>query len=135
MNGNHQGLQHYRTLDLQSRIEEASPHELINMLLQGARSNILSATNHLHHGRIKEKGEHISKAISIMDGLRSSLNHENGGEIAKNLDNLYDYIQQILLKANLDNNESLFVEAHTLLNEIHVAWQEIKPNASVTVSE
>jgi len=131
MSGYHQGLQQYRTLDLQTRIEDASPHELINMLLQGARSHINSASHHLQHHRIKEKGEHIGKTISIMSGLRGSLDHENGGQIAENLDKLYEYIEQILLKANLDNNNDLLTEANTLLSEIHQAWQEIKP-ASVS---
>ncbi|HAU0994379.1 TPA: flagellar export chaperone FliS, partial [Legionella pneumophila] len=95
----------YKAIELQTRIETASPHELIDLLLQGARSHIATAQGNIQRNQIKEKGEHIGKAISIIEGLKMSLNHDKGGEIAENLLQLYDYVQQILLKANLKNDE------------------------------
>jgi len=119
-------LSQYKTLELQSSVENASPHELINLLLQGARSHINAAKMHIEAQRIKEKGENISKAISILDGLINCLNHETGGDIAENLRALYQYTQQILLRANLDNNTELLDEANILLTEVHEAWRSIK---------
>lgn len=124
-----QALEHYKSIELQTRIETASPHELIHLLLQGARSHIATAQGHIQRKQISEKGEHIGKTISIIEGLRVSLDHENGGEIATNLDRLYEYIQNILLKANLDNDIELLAQANSLLAEIHQAWQDIKENA------
>ncbi|KTD17100.1 flagellar export chaperone FliS [Legionella jordanis] len=121
-----QALEQYKSIELQTRIDTASPHELIDLLLQGARSHIATAQGNIQRNQISEKGEHISKTISILDGLRSSLDHENGGDIAANLDLLYEYIQRILLKANLDNSVELLVQANNLLAEIHQAWQDIK---------
>ncbi|KTD09523.1 flagellar export chaperone FliS [Legionella jamestowniensis] len=121
-----QALEQYKSIELQTRIDTASPHELIHLLLQGARSHIATAQGNIQRNQISEKGEHISKSISIIEGLRSSLDHENGGEIAANLDRLYEYIQRILLKANLDNDVNLLTQANTLLAEIHQAWQDIR---------
>ncbi|WED44151.1 flagellar export chaperone FliS [Legionella cardiaca] len=121
-----QALEQYKSIELQTRIETASPHELIHLLLQGARSHIATAQGNIQRNQISEKGEHIGKTISIIEGLRISLDHENGGEIAANLDRLYEYIQRILLKANLDNDIDLLTQANTLLAEIHQAWQDIK---------
>ncbi|AMP90013.2 flagellar export chaperone FliS [Legionella pneumophila] len=118
----------YKTIELQTRIETASPHELIDLLLQGARSHIATAQGNIQRNQIKEKGEHIGKAISIIEGLKMSLNHDKGGEIAENLLQLYDYIQQILLKANLKNDEDLLAQSNMLLAEVHQAWQSINSN-------
>ncbi|MCW8450927.1 flagellar export chaperone FliS [Legionella quinlivanii] len=120
-----QAINQYKSIDLQTRIESANPHELINLLLQGARSHIATAQGHIQRQQISEKGEHISRAISILDGLRTSLDHEQGGDIAVNLDQLYDYIQQILLKANLHSDSDLLAEANSLLATIHQAWLEM----------
>lgn len=119
----------YKAIELQTRIETASPHELIDLLLQGARSHIATAQGNIQRNQIKEKGEHISKAISIIEGLKMSLNHGKGGEIAENLLQLYDYVQQILLKANLKNDEDLLAQSNMLLAEVHQAWQAINSNA------
>lgn len=121
-----QAHEHYKSIELQTRIESATPHELIHLLLQGVRSHIATAQGNIQRNEISEKGAHISKAISIIEGLKVSLDHEKGGEIASNLEKLYDYIQQILLKANLHNDIELLIQANLLLADIHQAWQGIK---------
>ncbi|CDZ78353.1 Flagellar protein FliS [Legionella massiliensis] len=121
-----QAHEHYKAIGLQTQIEAASPHELIHLLLQGARTHIATAQGNIQRMQISEKGNHIGKAISIIDGLKVSLDHEKGGEIAANLDQLYNYIQQILLKANLHNDIELLIQANLLLADIHQAWQDIK---------
>ncbi|HRD70106.1 MAG TPA: flagellar export chaperone FliS [Legionella sp.] len=125
----------YKSIELQTRIDTASPHELIELLLQGARSHIATAQGNIQRNQIKEKGEHIGKALSIIEGLKTSLNHEQGGEIATNLLSLYEYIQNILLKANLNNNEDLLAQSNLLLAEIHHAWQLINSNTEQNKTE
>lgn len=120
-----QASSQYKSIELQTRIDTASPHELIELLLQGARTHIATAQGNIQRNQIKEKGEHIGKALSIIEGLKMSLNHEQGGSIAENLLKLYDYIQHILLKANLHNDEDLLAQSNLLLAEVHQAWQSI----------
>lgn len=119
----------YKSIELQTRIDTASPHELIELLLQGARSHIATALGNIQRNQIREKGEHISKALSIVEGLKASLNHEQGGEIASNLLKLYEYIQHILVKANLHNDVDLLAQSNVLLSEVHQAWQAINANS------
>ena len=57
----------------------------------------------MNNKKIAEKGQHISWAISIIGGLRDSLDMEKGGEISINLDSLYEYCCATLLEANLKN--------------------------------
>lgn len=127
-----QAVKQYKNIDLQGRIEEASPYELILLLLQGARSHISSSINHIQHKQLSQKGERIGKTISILDELRNALNHDVDPEMTANLDQLYDYIQRILLKANLDNNIDLLKEANSLLEQVHSAWLGLKEKISDT---
>lgn len=121
-----QAVNQYKTIDLQARIEEASPYELILLLIQGARSHLAAAANHIKHQQLSQKGERIGKVISILDELKNCLNHDVNHEMTENLSQLYGYIQRILLKANLENNLDLLAEANDLIGEVHNAWLGIK---------
>lgn len=121
------GTKQYKNIALETQVEAASAHELISMLLQGARTHITTAQANIGRNQLKEKGENLSRAISIIDGLKTCLNHNQGGEIAENLDNLYDYIQQNILKASLHKDVALLNHVNILLANIHQAWLEIDP--------
>jgi flagellar protein FliS len=67
-----------------SGVMDATPHRWIKMLLDGALSRILSAKGHMKANDIALKGEQIGSAISIIEGLKASLDFKQGGEISKN---------------------------------------------------
>lgn len=119
-------LGQYARVRLETDVASASPHRLIEMLLDGALAKIATATGHMGRGETAEKGANISWAISIIDGLRGSLDLEAGGEIAANLDRLYDYSMRRLVEANLRNDPALLEEAHALLSELRSGWASIK---------
>ena len=81
-------LDQYSQNAVQTGIESASPHRLIQMLLEGAASKIAVAKGFMERGEIRAKGEQIGCAISILEGLKASLDHEKGGEIARKLEDL-----------------------------------------------
>lgn len=121
----------YARVGLETGVTAASPHKLIAMLFDGAMIAILRAQNHMQAGQIAEKGQAISKAISIIDsGLHASLNLEAGGEMAKNLDALYGYMTQQLAQAHLKNDPALLQEVHGLLSGLKSAWDAIDPQAA-----
>ncbi|NOG58932.1 MAG: flagellar export chaperone FliS [Proteobacteria bacterium] len=120
--GNILALKEYSKVNLQSEVESASPHRLILMLIDGALSRLLQAKGHIRSNAISQKGEDISIAISIIGGLRDSLDHEKGDSIATNLDNLYEYMTRRLLEANIKNDVARLDEVHGLLLEIKTAW-------------
>ena len=83
----------------------------------------------MNQGDIAGKGLALSKAINIIDnGLKSGLDHQQGGEIADNLAALYDYMKRRLMQANLHNDEAAIVEVVKLLENIADAWRQIGPN-------
>lgn len=118
-------LNDYQSLELQTRVENASPHELTNMLIEGALSNVCKAQGFMARAQLQKKGEHIGKALNIIEGLKTSLNHEKGGDISINLEQLYTHVQTSLLKANSTNDEVLLQHSHAILSQVHQAWQEI----------
>ncbi len=130
----HSAVQEYNRVGVTSSVEEANPHRLIQMLMNGALEKIAIARGYMERGNISQKGGHISWAISIIDGLRASLDLENGGEIAQNLDDLYDYMTRRLARANIENNPVFLDEVSSLMRSIKSAWDEVPENKVDTVS-
>lgn len=120
------GAQSYAQVGVQSGVVSASPHKLISMLFDGAQSRIRAARLHMQQGNVAGKAEAISKAMDIVStGLQAALDREQGGELAANLEALYDYIVGRLLHANLHNDEAALDEAARLLEDIGSAWKSI----------
>ncbi len=123
-------LDQYSENAVRTGIESASPHRLIQMLLEGALDKIAAARGHMERGEIQPKGEQVGSAISIIEGLKSSLDKDRGGEIARNLEDLYIYMERRLIEANRDNDTSLLDEVSDLLRQIKEAWDAIADQAA-----
>ena len=95
------------------------------MLFEGALERIAQAKGAMAQNQIARKGELIGKAVAIVGGLQGSLNDKEGGELAANLDGLYDYIIRRLSQANYENNPEYLDECGRLLGEIKTAWDAI----------
>ncbi|HCY64609.1 MAG TPA: flagellar export chaperone FliS [Oxalobacteraceae bacterium] len=120
------GANAYAKVSMETGVATASPHQLVLMLFEGAMVAITSATQSMQAGDIPAKGKAISKAINIIDnGLRASLNKQAGGEIAINLHELYEYMGNRLLLANLKNDPAVLNEVYQLLKGLKDAWQAI----------
>lgn len=129
------GASAYATVGIETGVTSASPHKLITMLFEGAMIAISSAASMMQSGDIAGKGQAISKAITIIDaGLRVSLDKKAGGEIASNLDALYEYIGMRLLIANVKNDPEILQEVLDLMKELKGAWDEIGKTEQAPVS-
>lgn len=113
-------LQAYR----QSRVETASPGELVLMLYNACLRNMKDAIACISREDVPTANSHLLKAQDIVDELRGSLNHETG-EIARRLDSLYDYVYDCLLRANLRKDPRLVEDALKVMTQIRDAWQEV----------
>lgn len=118
-------LRQYQTVNTQTQALDASPHRLIQMLMEGGLTRMAQARGALERGQVALKGELIGKAIGIIGGLRDGLNFEQGGEIAVNLDRLYEYMVSRLVKANRDNDVALIDEVAGLLRNVKSGWDAI----------
>ena len=115
------GVNAYQSVGAGGAIGGASREQLVQMLLDGALTRIATAKGHIQRGEAGAKGEQIGKAISIVEGLKASLNPE-AGELSTNLEDLYNYISGRLLTANTSEDISILDEVADLLREIKSAW-------------
>lgn len=116
----------YKKAGIETAVNTADPQKLILMLFEGAQISIRSAKHHMLSKQIQQKGEAISKAITIIDhGLKASLDMEKGGEIAQNLHSLYEYMVYRLLISNRQNKPEILDEVAQLLSELQGAWVSI----------
>lgn len=122
-------MKQYQQVGVQAQVTEASPHRLIQLLMQGGLDRIYQAKGAIEFGRVAEKGELIGKSIAIVGGLREALDFKEGGEIAQNLDRLYEYMIMRLTDANRKNDPLLLKEVADLLCEIKLGWDQISPDA------
>lgn len=127
MQVNLNALKQYQSVDLRATVETASPHKLISMLLDGALGALAKAKGSIERKDIEERTRHLNKATEIVVGLKGSLDLEQGGELAVNLDGLYDYMLRSVVEANRNNDAEKVQEIMNLMLEIKQGWSEM-PN-------
>lgn len=123
--GIHQALNQYRDAGARAEVNDANPHRLIQILFEGALERIAVARGAMEQGNVAVKGERISRAIGIIEGLRAHLDLEKGGEVAANLESLYEYMARRLTESNLRDDVSGLDEVATLLREVKAGWDAI----------
>ncbi|HEY8354977.1 MAG TPA: flagellar export chaperone FliS [Methylophilaceae bacterium] len=120
------GINAYKRINLETGVVDADPLKLVIMLYDGAIEACHKGLALMRSGDIAGKGETLSKAITIVEsGLRQALDRETGGEIARNLDELYGYISSRIYQGHLQNRPEYIEEAAKLLSELKSAWAAI----------
>jgi flagellar protein FliS len=125
----------YRSTSAHAGVAAADPHRLIVRLMDGALERIAAARGLMSHGGVAEKAQLLQRAIAIIDELRNSLNFKAGGEVAHNLDALYEYMCTRLVQANAQNRPEWLDEVSRLLNEIRSAWLQLPVGGRAQVAQ
>ena len=125
----HSGLETYKNVTAYGNLADATPYQVVQLMLDAVLSRVAEATGHLERGETAAKGEKIGKALGIIEALLLGLDKARGGELASNLERLYDYASRTLLKANLENRVDLLKEVSSLLREIKLGWEGIAAEA------
>ncbi len=125
---NNEGLGAYQHSQNHAQAASASPHRLIQMLLEGLLENVGRARGFMERGQIADKGMMISKCIDILNGLSSVLDEDKGGEVTQELFRLYDYCGRRLFECNISNDVEGLDEVSRLINEILEGWVVLKPD-------
>lgn len=128
LNYQHAALRQYQSMDVASEVYIANPHKLIEMLLVGALARIARARGAIARKDIGLKIESILSASAIIENLLMSLDVNAGGDIARNLTSLYDYMLRRLVYANAHNDVAALEEVSRLLGEVKSAWDAIPMN-------
>jgi flagellar protein FliS len=120
----------YCQVGAETSVSGASPHKLVAMLFDGFMDALAQARGAMRAGHVEAKGRAITRAVRIVEeGLRCSLNMEAGGQLAKDLSDLYSYLSMRLTLANVRNDEASLDEAYRLMLPLREAWNSIGPQA------
>jgi flagellar secretion chaperone FliS len=117
----------YQSVSVHGGVANADPHGLVLMLMDGAVERLTTARGCLERGELVKKTKLLHSCISIIAELRGSLNLAQGGNLAQNLSELYDYMARQVLRANAENNAAFITEVLSLLGEVRSAWVAIGP--------
>lgn len=109
-----------------TQINQSDQHQMVRVLLEGAVRRIRESVAALSLNDFEKKSIHVTKAQKIIFGLRRTLDFEKGGEIAMNLDSLYDYCIRTLTSAHCTNDRKKFADAQGILEDLLSGWIEIK---------
>jgi flagellar protein FliS len=119
----------------ESEVLNADPVRLVTLLYRGAREAVAAAGVALSTGDIAERSKQILKAWEIVHELGGSLNHEQGGDISRQLSELYAYVGQRLLDANAEQSQKALDEAAAVLAILAEAWQSVQAKQQTVSSE
>ena len=119
----------YRSTLVHGGVANADPHALVQMLLDAALDRMTQARGCIERGEVVGKAKLLHSCVTIIAELRGCLNRAEGGPLAENLSNLYDYMVRQLLMANVKSDAGPVKEVLGLLNEIRGAWCAIGPQA------
>ena len=120
---NKKALNAYRNVHVSSAVPYADGIQLIQMMFDGLVDALSQAEGEIERKSIAEKCRVINRATSIIHGLKDSLDFEKGTDLARNLDDLYDYMIRRLFFANLHNDVNAIREVKGLANEVRTAWK------------
>ncbi|MCI4410560.1 MAG: flagellar export chaperone FliS [Thiotrichales bacterium] len=118
-------LQQYTQTNLQTGVENATPHRLVQMLYEGALDVLAQAKGAIQRRDLELKAKKTNHLITIINGLRSGLDHDLNGEIVENLDSLYEFLARRVFAASRDNSVEILDEVADILRTLKTAWDEM----------
>jgi len=122
----------YQRINVETSMHTIDQHQLVALLYEGVLSSIATARGALARGDVLGKVNGISKAIRIIEeGLSTALDKVDGGELAQNLGDLYDYCMHRLILANARNDDVMMLEVMRLIEPVAQGWNQIKQAGAV----
>ncbi|MDB2323966.1 flagellar protein FliS [Alphaproteobacteria bacterium] len=126
-------LHAYANSEREAVVESDNPHALIAVMYDELLRSMNVFFNNLDKSKadLEARGRALSRSLSIIYALQSSLNFEEGGEIAENLFRLYEYSRQQLLMSAKSEEENGINSAIKSLSEIRDAWRMTASQAKI----
>lgn len=120
-------LHSYQSVRRATLVEGASPHRLVEMLYEGALSNIAIARKHIATKDRKMLHVHIDKAVAVIQELQASLHDYQNNELSANLFELYSYIVTTLIESEKTLDDDKLKTCINLIEILSDAWKDINP--------
>ncbi len=111
-----------------TQVMTSRPDKVLLLLYEGAIRFTKLAAQKTREKNLAEKGKYISKALAIISELMNTLDHENGGALAADLENLYMFMMDRLIDANVKNSAEDCDAVEKLLTTLYGAWKDVIEN-------
>jgi len=108
-----------------SSVHDASPYKLIALLFDACLENLAVVKGGMQRKDIKQKADALKKAVNIIVQLQTALDFDKGGQVARQLDDLYTFCTNHLALANVLNDIEKIDEVYRVIAEIKQGWSEI----------
>lgn len=115
----------YANIDLASRVQGASPHQLIVIMFSEALKALDAMVVASERNDLVRYSEKQTRILSILHGLETSLDFETGGEIATGLASIYREARRLVVLAGRERQSEPLQRARHMLSEIAEAWETI----------
>ena len=125
---NNEAYGNYHAVNLDAQTSRASPVDLVLVLTDGLLEELARARGHIVGKRYEQEAISLDKCTQIINGLSSSLDFDNGGEVVVNLARLYDYCVARLYTAGIKLDPTLIDEVTTLMTTIKRGWVGVQAN-------
>ena len=121
-------MQNYLDNDIASKVENDNPHKIIEEILKDLKNNLSLLAHCLQNNDTisRAKSDSFSKSLTAIYILQSSLDFNQGGEIAENLNKIYEFCRTTIIKSFSKKDFEAIKNLEPLINEILEGWKEIK---------
>ena len=111
-----------------TQVTTASKEKILLMLYEGAIRFTKQAQSAMRDNKVAEKGKFVGKATAILSELMATLDFKVGGDLAQDLENLYVFMIDKLIEANINNDPKSLEVVEELLRTLHAAWKDVVEN-------
>jgi len=122
----------YQSVSVHGGVANTDPHAMVLMLMDAATERMAIARGCIERHETARQARLLHSCVNIIAELRGSLNLTEGGALAQNLSDLYDYMINRLMLANARSDAGCIIEVARLLDEIRSAWVAIGPEVRKT---
>jgi flagellar protein FliS len=115
----------YQRVDVTSRVEGANPHQLVSILYDELIKSLEAMSLAASRGDYVQRGERQARALRLISGLETSLDFDQGGEIALGLAKVYREGRRLVIAGGRENDVAKIDQAREMLSGIADAWAQI----------
>jgi flagellar protein FliS len=116
------GYDSYQHTEITSKAASASPAELVVMLINGLVDELDRAEGHIKAKNYMKKSACIKKSMRMLSGLSVAIDLENGGQLASNLRQLYQFCGKRLMKASIRNDLQELENVRKIVSQLREGW-------------
>ena len=121
-------MKQYINDEIAAKTSSLDPHKIIEEVLKDLKKNMETLGYSIDNEPVVSsiKSNSFSKSLTAIYILQSSLNFEDGKDIAENLYNIYEFCKDGIMKGFTKRNSKLVYDAIPPIDEILDGWKQIK---------